>query len=82
MYWDVANFYEFVFNRESFLRLSNDSDSGRENLRCLKRKFQTEKTAPIGAAHQYSNWNEWLVSKGYELMTFSGIDAECYVFAE
>ena len=72
----IIDFYEFVFNRESFLRLSNDSDSGKQNLRCLKGKFQTGKSAPIGAAHQYSNWNEWLVSKGYELMTFNGIEED------
>ena len=34
----AIDFYEFTFNRESFLRLSADSTSGKNNLRCLKRK--------------------------------------------
>jgi hypothetical protein len=61
-------FYEFTFDKPTFLRLTSNSKSGRDNIRCLRREFRSKTKAPVAAASQFFNWNQWLETKGMEML--------------
>lgn len=56
------NFYEFTFDRNSFLELSKTSVSGLRNLRLLKDRSLISKG-------EFDSWNDWLNTIGVRVLS-------------